>query len=71
MIDVVLCPGPTKPAKEYLGDGLYAEYGGWQFRLYAERDGATHEVYLEPSVAREFFRFVERMTGQRHGRIET
>ncbi len=43
----------------YLGDGLYASYDGWQIKLRAPRgDDADHEVFLEPSVLREFERFV-------------
>lgn len=41
--------------EEYLGDGLYASYDGWQIELYAS-DGIrkTNSVYLEPSVLTKF-----------------
>lgn len=39
---------------EYLGDGLYASFDGWQFRLWTERENGVHEVYLEPSVVARF-----------------
>jgi len=36
--------------QEYLGDGLYAEFDGWQFRLYCDRETGRHEVFLEDAV---------------------
>lgn len=48
--------------KVYLGDGLYAEYDGWQIKLYASNGvEATDTVYLEPSVLAAFERYVERL----------
>lgn len=49
--------------KEYLGDGLYAEFDGWQFRLYTERENGVHEVYLEPSVLSAFLNFIASTKG--------
>ncbi len=56
--------------REYLGDGLYAEYDGWQFRLYAHRDQTrrengqdVHEVYLEPSALAAFIAFIDCRSG--------
>lgn len=50
----------TEPIKRYLGDGLYAEFDGWQIRLYAERGpGIVHEVFLEPSVYNKLRDMVE------------
>lgn len=43
---------PREPkAATYLGDGLYAEYDGYQIALFAS-DGyrRTDTVYLEPAV---------------------
>jgi hypothetical protein len=34
----------------YLGDGLYASFDGYHFKLRAPRFGADHEVFLEPHV---------------------
>ena len=47
---------------DYLGDGLYAEFDGFQFRLYAS-DGisVTNEVFLEPEVMRAFIAFAKRV----------
>lgn len=51
---------PESPV--YLGDGLYAEFDGWQVRLWADRgpDG-LHEVFLEPEVLVSFLRYVDQL----------
>lgn len=53
-------------AESYLGDGLYAEFDGWQFRLYTDRGPGlgVHEVYLEPAVLLRFLALVKEVTGQ-------
>ena len=43
----------------YLGDGLYASFDGYQFKLRAPRSDGDHEVYLEPPVYAEFARFAQ------------
>jgi len=46
--------------REYLGDGLYADFDGYQIILAANngiRD--TNVVYLEPSVLKKFFAYTE------------
>lgn len=50
------------PSAEYLGDGLYVDFDGWQVRLWADRgpDGLS-EVYLEPDVLVSFLRYVEKL----------
>ena len=46
--------------REYLGDGLYAEFDGFQFRLYASNGiRVTNEVFLDELVVRSFFQFVK------------
>lgn len=45
----------------YLGDGLFASYDGFQFRLRAPRAEGDHEVFLEPMVYRVFAKFADRM----------
>jgi len=45
---------------EYLGDGLYVNYDGYQFCLRTERDGKWEEVYLEPYTLDSFIKFVKR-----------
>lgn len=48
--------------KAYLGDGLYAEYDGWQIKLYASNGvEATNTVYLEPQALRAFEAYVARL----------
>ena len=42
----------------YLGDGLYASFDGFQFRLWTQRGDGTHEVFLESSVLEAFEAFV-------------
>lgn len=49
--------------REYLGDGLYAEFDGHQIRLWADVGDRIHEVYLEPDVLAAFLRYVERLKG--------
>jgi hypothetical protein len=36
--------------QEYLGDGVYAWWDGYQVWVQAERDGIRHEIALEPEV---------------------
>ena len=44
--------------EEYLGDGLYASFDGYQFILRAPRgDGVDHRVGLEPSVFKALLEF--------------
>lgn len=45
---------------EYLGDGLYASYDGWQFRLWTERENGVHEVFLDPHALHNFIEFTKR-----------
>jgi hypothetical protein len=47
--------------KDYLGDGLYVEFDGWQLKLWADQPHGRQEVYLEPSVYLALTRFVERV----------
>lgn len=51
--------------RTYLGDGLYAEFDGFQIRLFAH-NGVTHtnEVYLEPAVLQSFLKFIEQVKEQ-------
>jgi hypothetical protein len=43
----------------YLGDGLYAEFDGWQVRLYAHNGiSSTNQVFLEPDVLVAFERYL-------------
>ena len=44
--------------KEYLGDGVYAEFDGWGVWLRANSPN-TDNIYLEPSVLGALKRFYE------------
>jgi len=46
------------PKEEYLGDGLYASFDGFGYKLRARRENGDHWVYLEiPQVLAAFDRF--------------
>lgn len=55
--------------EEYLGDGLYVSFDGWQFCLRAPREDGDHVVYLDASLLDGFKRYVkavERKMSERH-----
>jgi len=35
---------------EYIGDGVYASFDGYQIWLWTERDGQDHNIAVEPEV---------------------
>lgn len=43
----------------YLGDGLYASFDGYQFRLRAPREDGDHFVYLEPRTLDAFKKYIK------------
>ena len=47
--------------EEYLGDGLYASFDGWQIKLRAPREFGNHEVFLEPEIWANLKKFVEQL----------
>ena len=47
------------PKKIYIGDGVYAEYDGFQYRLSTDRGAETHEIFLDHQVLRQFFDYIE------------
>lgn len=47
----------------YLGDGLYAEDQGFQFRLFTTEGFARDQVFLDNSTVDAFFRFIEKSRG--------
>lgn len=52
----------VREMKEYLGDGLYADFDGFQITLSAENGiTATDTVYLEPHVLQNFLEYVEKL----------
>lgn len=48
-------------AEEYLGDGLYVRFDGYQLWLRAPREGGDHEVALEPPVWAALERYVKQL----------
>jgi hypothetical protein len=46
--------------REYLGDGLYADFDGYHIML-ASNNGIqdTNVVYLEPEVLKSFYQYAE------------
>jgi hypothetical protein len=49
---------------EYLGDGLYVSFDGFQFRLWTERDSGVHEVFLDPQTLESFLAYVKHVRGE-------
>jgi hypothetical protein len=51
--------------EEYLGDGLYASFDGYQIRLRAPREGRDHEVFLDASTLAAFREFLDTLKSER------
>ena len=50
--------------KIYLGDGLYANFDGYQIALSAENGIYAHDtVYLDPFVLEKFLTYVNKLKG--------
>jgi hypothetical protein len=45
----------------FLGDGVYAAWDGFQFRLRAAREGGDHEVFLDLPTYNNFIEYAERI----------
>jgi hypothetical protein len=55
-------PKPKWPEPEYLGDGLYACYNGYQVELYASNGVMkTNKVFLDPGVLGAFLNYIDRL----------
>jgi hypothetical protein len=48
--------------EQYLVDGLYASFDGWQFCLRAPRENGDHIIYLEPHVLAAFIGYARAVT---------
>ena len=47
--------------EQYLGDGVYVKFDGYRFMLMANIHGTpTDIIYLEPSVVKSLFEFIEK-----------
>ncbi len=58
--------------KEYLGDGLYASFDGYQVKLMANSATMpTDVVYLDPHTLAAFQRFISRFIAQQSEKNES
>ena len=49
--------------RDYLGDGLYVGFDGYQVILYTDRGNeGVHWVALEPEVLKSFNNYINRLT---------
>jgi hypothetical protein len=46
--------------EEYLYDGVYASFDGFQIKLRTEREEGDHVIYLEPRLWNELKEFAKR-----------
>lgn len=49
--------------KEYLGDGVYASFDGYQIWLSVDRGGVAESIALEPPVFRALLKYADRIEG--------
>jgi hypothetical protein len=57
--------------KDYLGDGVYAEFDGFGIWLRANDPADEHAIFLEPEVLAALNRFAERcQQGKESGHAE-
>ena len=47
--------------KDYLGDGVYAEFDGFHIVLRANSHDSPHSVSLEPGVAKLLIKYIEKV----------
>ena len=47
--------------QEYLGDGVYASYQGWDIQISTPRKDGDHTVYLEVHVLKALIDFAKRV----------
>ncbi len=54
---------PTEPKviKDYIGDGVYVGFNGFDVTLWTDREEGRHWIVLEPEVMASLNRFWERM----------
>jgi hypothetical protein len=58
--------------KQYLGDGVYADFDGYHVVLTTENGVSTNTVYLEPDVLEHLEMYVEalrKLIEQRGGKL--
>jgi hypothetical protein len=57
--------GKMSEREEYLGDGLYASFDGYQIWLRAPREGGDYEVFLDASTLAAFREFLDTLKSER------
>src|SRR5215813_11567180 len=45
--------------EDYLGDGCYVSFDGWQFRLRVSRNGRDEFVFMDSTVLKNFLLYVK------------
>jgi hypothetical protein len=70
-VKIIYVEPQPRTDQSYLGDGVYAEFDGWQIWLYTH-DGyqRTNEVALEPHVLCNFLAYLEalKLEAAAHGK---
>ena len=70
-VQVIYVEPQPRTHQAYLGDGLYAEFDGWQVWLFTH-DGyeRTNQVALEPDVLTKFLVYLEalKLEAAAHGK---
>ncbi len=47
--------------EEYIGDGVYVSFDGYQIWLRTPREHADHKIALEPMVLENLFEYVDKL----------
>lgn len=50
--------------KEYIGDGVYVSFDGWQLELSTDRMGNIEKIYLDDSTYGALLRYVAKIKGE-------
>ena len=58
-------PPPAEDYRAYLGDGVYADFDGFQVSLTAHSNGQTNVIYLEPKVMVALMKYVDELKRRR------
>lgn len=50
-----------QPNEEYIGDGVFVSFDGYQIWLRTPREGGDHVIALEPMVLEYLFEYVDKL----------
>jgi hypothetical protein len=50
--------------KKYIGDGVYAEFSGWDFKLTTQRENVENTIYLEPPMIALLYNWMQELRNQ-------